>query len=44
MRASRRVGSKYISMMDLGAVLRRTPTAWKPNKTLDEDMPNYRGL
>src|SRR5512133_435196 len=25
-------------MMDLGAVLSRTPTAWKPNKTLVEDM------
>src|SRR3990167_5490925 len=38
MRASRRVGSKWISRMDWGAVLRRTPRAWKPKRTLDEDM------
>src|SRR5512139_4087161 len=25
-------------MMDCGAVFRRTPTAWKPNRTLGEDM------
>ena len=38
MRASRREASKYTSMMDCGATLRRTPTAWKPKSTLGEDI------
>jgi hypothetical protein len=34
MRASRRVASTWISVMDCGAVFNRTVTAWKPNRTL----------
>ena len=39
MRASRRLVSNITSSTDLGAVLMRTPTAWKPKITLGEDIP-----
>ena len=38
-RESRREDSKWISITDSGAVFRRTPMVWNPNRGLGEGMP-----